>query len=180
MIPDSANSPSRLCAVIHTSGRGAQIIDCLLPKKGTWSNPAEPKWLTANEDRRSRRLALDVRESARRVCSALNCLHYAHHPFSRCLPNRALLGHAGGYFFLCRREVRRYAKFSILKVILGVCFDLDLYGSRGILSSQLRLCRYLLSLPYSLREGIRSFGDDDRYPVTQFVVGKFVAHDPNR
>jgi hypothetical protein len=74
-----------------------------------------------------------------------------------------LLSEAGSFIFLCRVEDSGYTEFYFLEVELGARFNLYLYGLGPISPGTLRLCRYLLPLPYSFAERIRPSGKVDLY-----------------
>ena len=63
---------------VKKSGRGARIVDCLLPKKSPWLNAMEPKWTHGKRKVVEPDGLLGAYELAERVCAAFDCPHYEH------------------------------------------------------------------------------------------------------
>ena len=84
-------SPAAHNREVKSSGRGARIVHCLLPKKSPWLNAIEPKWIHGKrkvvepgEPLRAHELA--DRESARSSAVLMSLIY----PFPKRSPDRAL------------------------------------------------------------------------------------------
>ena len=65
---------------VKRSGWGVRILPCLLPKKSSWLNPMEPKWVHGKRKVVEPDGLLTAHELAERVCADFVCPHYEHLP----------------------------------------------------------------------------------------------------